>query len=551
MKRSAFQVMSRLIGLVKPLSGHMLLAIIMGIIGHLFASFITIFGVFMILNVLNLISFMSLKTMFLLVIIFAVLRGVFRYLEQAMNHFIAFKLLALIRDKVFEVLRKLAPAKLESRNSGDLISIISSDIELLEVFYAHTISPVAIAFVFSVLMSVFIGKFSIVLGLVAFFSYAFIGIALPFFTSKISKDYGIKFRNQAGEMSGFMLDSIRGLNEIIQFNEGENRLRKINERTDRLSMTEKKLKSTLGINISLTNSVVLIFDVLIVLLSMYLYSLGKISFAEALISSVALISSFGPVLAVSNLGIGLQNTLASGNRVLDVLDEKPVVEELEGYEEIGFSGAEACDISFSYENEEVLKDFSIEFPQNKIIGIVGKSGSGKSTLLKLFMRFWETDKGRLEISKRNINEINTSNLRDMESFMTQDSHLFHDSIRNNISIARLDASDEEIEQACKKASIHDFIMSLENGYDTPVAELGESLSGGERQRIGLARAFLHDAPFMLLDEPTSNLDSLNEATILKALSEEAKGRTIALVSHRKSTMRIADKVYTVENGRKS
>lgn len=551
MKRSAFQVMSRLIGLVKPLSGHMLLAIIMGIIGHLFASFITIFGVFMILNVLNLISFMSLKTMFLLVIIFAVLRGVFRYLEQAMNHFIAFKLLALIRDKVFEVLRKLAPAKLESRNSGDLISIISSDIELLEVFYAHTISPVAIAFIFSVLMSVFIGKFSIVLGLVAFFSYAFIGIALPLFTSKISKDYGIKFRNQAGEMSGFMLDSIRGLNEIIQFNEGENRLRKINERTDRLSMTEKKLKSTLGINISLTNSVVLIFDVLIVLLSMYLYSLGKISFAEALISSVALISSFGPVLAVSNLGIGLQNTLASGNRVLDVLDEKPVVEELEGYEEIGFSGAEACDISFSYENEEVLKGFSIEFPQNKIIGIVGKSGSGKSTLLKLFMRFWQTDKGRLEISKRNINEINTSNLRDMESFMTQDSHLFHDSIRNNISIARLDASDEEIEQACKKASIHDFIMSLENGYDTPVAELGESLSGGERQRIGLARAFLHDAPFMLLDEPTSNLDSLNEATILKALSEESKGRTIALVSHRKSTMRIADKVYTVENGRKS
>lgn len=551
MKRSAFQVMSRLIGLVKPLSGHMLLAIIMGIIGHLFASFITIFGVFMILNVLNLISFMSLKTMFLLVIIFAVLRGVFRYLEQAMNHFIAFKLLALIRDKVFEVLRKLAPAKLESRNSGDLISIISSDIELLEVFYAHTISPVAIAFIFSVLMSVFIGKFSIVLGLVAFFSYAFIGIALPLFTSKISKDYGIKFRNQAGEMSGFMLDSIRGLNEIIQFNEGENRLRKINERTDRLSMTEKKLKSTLGINISLTNSVVLIFDALIVLLSMYLYSLEKISFAEALISSVALISSFGPVLAVSNLGIGLQNTLASGNRVLDVLDEKPVVEELEGYEEIGFSGAEACDISFSYENEEVLKDFSIEFPQNKIIGIVGKSGSGKSTLLKLFMRFWQTDKGRLEISKRNINEINTSNLRDMESFMTQDSHLFHDSIRNNIRIARLDASDEEIEQACKKASIHDFIMSLENGYDTPVAELGESLSGGERQRIGLARAFLHDAPFMLLDEPTSNLDSLNEATILKALSEEAKGRTIALVSHRKSTMRIADKVYTVENGRKS
>jgi ATP-binding cassette subfamily C protein len=272
-------------------------------------------------------------------------------------------------------------------------------------------------------------------------------------------------------------------------------------------------------------------------------------------------------VALANLGSTLQNTFAAGNRVLDILDEEPVVEEIAGKENIVFTGASAEHVTFSYDTvdswsrqdekiqkngtETILSDISVEIPNHKIVGITGRSGSGKSTLLKLFMRFWKVQEGNVAISGTSVEQINTENLRDMESFMTQETYLFHDSIRNNLKIAKLDATDEEMMTACKKASVHDFIMSLPNGYDTQVGELGDTLSGGERQRLGLARAFLHDAPFLLLDEPTSNLDSLNEAVILKSLKEEQNGKTIVLVSHRPSTMCIADTVYSVEHGRVS
>jgi len=546
MKRSGFQIMARLIGLVKPLSGYMILAITMGLIGHLCAAFITVFGGYAILHVLHPEWSMNLGVLFGAVLVFALVRGFLRYAEQACNHFIAFKLLALIRDKVFGALRRLCPAKLEGKDKGNLISIITSDIELLEVFYAHTISPIAIAFLFCIIMVCFIGSYHVALGILALAAYITVGVIIPLVTSKLSGDDGIRFRTKSGQLSSFVLDSLRGLSETLQYGQGEKRMVQMNGQTDNLSKDEERMKRTAGRNTAVTNTVILIFDLVMLFLSAYLCG-----FAGCLITTLALMSSFGPVVALAALGATLQNTFAAGNRVLDILDESPVVEEITGKEEIQFHGAVAENVTFAYGEETILDDFSVTIPENKIIGINGRSGSGKSTLLKLFMRFWQVQQGEVKISGKNVDAINTSNLRNMESFVTQETHLFHDSIRNNLRIAKLDATDEEIIAACKKASVHDFIMSLPKGYDTEVGELGDTLSGGERQRLGLARAFLHNAPFMLLDEPTSNLDSLNEAVILKSLHEERSGKTVVLVSHRKSTMGIADTVYSVEHGRMS
>ena len=546
MKRTGFQIMTRLIGLVKPLTGFMLLAVAMGIAGHLCATFLTVFGGFALLELLNLEPGMSMSTIFLCLILFALLRGFLRYAEQSCNHFIAFKLLALIRDRVFAALRRLCPARLDGRDKGDLISVITSDIELLEVFYAHTISPICIAVLFSLLMASFIGSFDVRLGLLAAAAYVVVGIGIPMFTSRRSGDDGIRFRTKAGKLSGFVLDSLRGLTETIQYGQGRSRMEQMERQIRELSRDEARLKQIAGENAALTGMVILLFD-----FAMLFTSSGLTDFSGALICTLALMSSFGPVVALAALGATLQNTFAAGNRVLDILDETPVTEEITGQPRTDFSGAEVDQVTFAYDDGAILQDFSVEFPENQIIGINGRSGSGKSTLLKLLMRFWSTGSGEIRVSGKNVEQINTGDLRNMESLVMQETHLFHDSIRNNLRIAKLDATEEEIVAACKKASVHDFIMSLPKGYDTEVGELGETLSGGERQRIGLARAFLHDAPFLLLDEPTSNLDSLNEAVILRALDRERTGRTVVLVSHRRSTMGIADCVYSVENGRMS
>lgn len=550
-KRSGFNVMMRLIGLVKPLAVYMIIAIIMGLIGNLCATFITIFGGYAILSATGGNSPLPLVALFICVVAFAVVRGGLRYAEQACNHFIAFKLLALIRDKVFKALRTLCPAKLEGRDKGDLISVITSDIELLEVFYAHTISPAAIWLLFTVIMSVFIGSYNLVSGLIALAAYIIVGIIVPVVISKLSGDSGIKFRTKSGELSSFVLESLRGLSETIQYGAGKNRLEKMNKMTDDLSGEEAEMKRMTGRNMAVTNSVILIFDLAMLFCGVALYNNGALGFDGVLITTIALFSSFGPSVALANLGSTLQNTFAAGNRVLDILDEKPSVADITGCDDAVFGNVSVDNVSFSYGEETILQNVSLTVPQNKVIGIVGKSGSGKSTLLKLLMRFWNVNNGDISVKGRSINNINTSQLRDMESYVTQETHLFHDSIKSNLKIAKLDATDDEIITACKKASVHDFIMTLPQGYDTPVGELGDTLSGGERQRIGVARAFLHDAPLMLLDEPTSNLDSLNEAVILRSIGEQSRGKTVVLVSHRQSTMRIADTVYSVEHGRMS
>lgn len=546
MKRSGLNVMARLIGLVRPMLGFMLLAIAMGLLGNLCATFITVFGGYAILNVLHPEWSMSLGWVFAAVLLFALARGFLRYAEQSCNHFIAFKLLALIRDKVFWALRRLCPAKLEGKDKGDLISVITSDIELLEVFYAHTISPICIAFLFCLMMVLFIGRIHTALGVLALSAYAVVGIVIPLVTSKRSGDDGIQFRSSAGKLSAFVLDSLRGLPETVQYGQGRKRLAEMDAQTDALSQTEAHMKRTAGKNTASVNTTILLFD-----LAMLFSSAKLAGFEGCLIATLAMMSSFGPVVSLAALGATLQNTFAAGNRVLDILDESPVAPDVTGKANVEFHGAAAENVSFSYGGEQILEDLSLSIPEGKVIGITGRSGSGKSTLLKLFMRFWPVTEGKVTVSGKSVDEINTENLRDMESFVTQQTHLFHDSIRKNLCIAKLDATEEEIIAACKKASVHDFIMGLPKGYDTEVGELGDTLSGGERQRLGLARAFLHNAPFLLLDEPTSNLDSLNEAVILKALQTECQDKTVILVSHRKSTMGIADTVYSVEHGRLS
>ena len=548
-KRSGFQVMSGLIGMIKPLGGYMALAVLMGLAGHLCAAFITILGGWAVLNVLGYPTVFSLDGLFAAAVLCAVVRGFLRYAEQSCNHFIAFKLLALIRNQVFQALRRLCPAKLEGRDRGDLIAVITSDIELLEVFYAHTISPVVIAVLFCAVMCGFIGWCHPLLAFIALVAYVAVGIVVPLAVSRAGGDMGMQVRIKAGELSSFVLDSLRGLPEIQQYGAGKKRLEEMNRQTDALSGEEERQKRLSGKNTAVTNTIILLADLGMLFAAAMLCQNGSIDFAAMLTAVLALMSSFGPVVALANLGSTLQNTLAAGNRVLDILEETPVVEEITGKQKTDFRGAAADKVSFSYGGEQILTEVSAEFPENSVIGISGQSGSGKSTLLKLLMRFWQVDRGAVLISGRNINDVNTADLRAVEGFVTQETHLFHDSIRNNLRIAKWDATEEEMVAACKKAAIHDFIQSLPNGYDTEVGELGDTLSGGERQRIGLARAFLHDAPFLLLDEPTSNLDSLNEAVILRSLQQEREGKTIVLVSHRPSTMRITDRIYSVENGR--
>ncbi len=548
-KLNGFLIMARLTVLVKPLIIYMCLAIIMGLIGHLCASFITVFGSLAVIKIAGIDVRLSLNSIFIIMFVIAVLRGILRYAEQSCNHFIAFKLLAIIRDKVFAALRRLTPAKLECRDRGNLIALITSDIELLEVFYAHTISPVIIAILFGTAMVIFIGHFHIILGLIALLAYLTVGFFMPLFISQ--NRAGADFRNKAGLLSSYVLEGLYGFREVLQFGIGNQRLNGIRQRTDELLSEEEEQKKATGINTALTNSFIFLFDIAMLVTAIALYHNKSIGFDGAVLAVMALMSSFGPFVALAMLGTTLTNTLASGKRVLDLLDEEPILEEITDGVCVEFDGAFARALEFSYDNEKILDKISLDIEKNEIVGISGKSGSGKSTFLKLLMRFWERDGGEISISGTDINRINTKSLKNIESFVTQDTHLFNDTIANNIKIAKLDATDEEIMLAAKKASVHNFISSLEKGYETRVSELGANISGGERQRIGLARAFLHNSPLMLLDEPTSNLDSLNEAVILKALKEERAEKTVVLVSHRQSTMKIVNRSYSIENGRVS
>nr|WP_294697795.1 ABC transporter ATP-binding protein [uncultured Blautia sp.] len=583
-RRSAISIMGSLIGLVKPLLHIMLAAIILGTAGYLCAIFLTILAGQVIVHGLMDGAGMTaiaikntwlintpVKTIITIMIIIAVLRGILHYAEQYCNHFIAFKLLAIIRHKVFAALRKLCPAKLEGRDKGNLISIITTDIELLEVFYAHTISPIAIATLTSLIMVIFIGRYHWLTGLLALAAYMIVGIVIPMWNGRRGSQMGMEFRTNFGELNSFVLDSLRGLDETIQYDQGEKRKEQMSERSRSLAGMQEKLSKMEGAQRSFTNLVILLASFGMLALTVWLYGKGEIGFEGILTCTIAMMGSFGPVVALSSLSNNLNQTLASGERVLSLLEETPMVEEISGDVDIRtasgnipvvsentgkeesrasvFSGAEAQHVTFAYENETILDDYSLKLEPGKITGIHGASGSGKSTLLKLLMRFWDVNQGSVSVDGEDVRKIPTRHLRDMESYVTQETHLFHDSIANNIAVGSPGASRAAIIEAAKKASIHDFIMNLPKSYDTEVGELGDTLSGGEKQRIGIARAFLHDSPLILMDEPTSNLDSLNEGIILKSLREASEKKTVVLVSHRKSTMNIVDTVFEMKDGR--
>ena len=550
--RSNARVIWRMLGLVRPLSGFMVISVLCGVAGFCCATFLPVLAVWEACSiVLRQEPPLSLGVCLGTLALMVLLRGILRYAEQICNHYIAFKLLAHIRSEVFASLRRLAPARLSGVDRGSLISTLTSDIELLEVFFAHTISPVCIAALMLVVMVAFTGSFAWQLGLVMLVAQLVVGAVVPIMVFRVSGNGGRVVRDRAAGLSTFVLDGLRGLTEVLQFDVGASRLRTLDERSRRLAGAQRAVSAVGSTGSAAADAAIAAFSLAELLVGVNLHMAGVVDASAVAISAAAMLGSFGPAVALASLGSTLQGTLAAAHRVIDVLEEEPVVEEVSEGDTISFGGAAAKNASFSYGRKRILDNVTVEIPKGSIVGIAGKSGSGKSTLCRLMMRFWDVDRGQISISDQRIDTIRTDNLRDMEALVEQDTYLFHQSIRDNLLIAKPHAIQSELDAACRAASIYDFIMGLPEGYDAEVGELGDTLSGGERQRLGLARAFLHDAPFLILDEPTSNLDSLNEGIILCSLDRQRRKRTVLLVSHRASTMAVADRIFSMDSGRVS
>ena len=552
MRKNGFVVMGHLLKLVTPLAHIMAFTITMGTLGFLAAIFIMVLGAMGLVNLLNFDTHLSFSGILTALIVLAVARGALRYLEQMSGHYIAFKLLALLRDKVFSSLRRLAFVKLQDKQAGQLVSLVTNDIELLEVFYAHTIAPIMIAFFTSAILLLVFGHLSGWFVLVALAAYLTVGVILPIITTKLAREEGRRYRELVGEMNDFFLDSVRGMKEIQLFGYAKQRLDEIQQRSQKIDTAFERIKDQEAKVRVYTELAVSAFNIIMLFTGLILFSLDKIDFSAFLIGVILLMSSYGPVIALSNLSSNLLQTLASGERVLSLLAEEPELKDVESAVDLKeVSRIDVENVNFAYGEEQILSDVSLSVKKGEILGIHGRSGSGKSTLLKLLMRFYDPKSGSIKINGEILPNINTRSLRDNMAYITQQTYIFNESIEENIRLARRDATLEEIMEAAKKASIHDFILSLPEGYQTKMTELGGNLSDGEKQRIGIARAFLHNAPIILLDEPTSNLDSLNEAMILKSLLNVKAEKLIILVSHRQSTMAICDQVIGIENGRMS
>ena len=552
MRKNGFVVMGHLLKLVTPLAHIMAFTITMGTLGFLAAIFIMVLGAMGLVNLLNFDTHLSFSGILTALIVLAVARGALRYLEQMSGHYIAFKLLALLRDKVFSSLRRLAFVKLQDKQAGQLVSLVTNDIELLEVFYAHTIAPIMIAFFTSAILLLVFGHLSGWFVVVALAAYLTVGVILPIITTKLAREDGRRYRELVGEMNDFFLDSVRGMKEIQLFGYAKQRLDEIQQRSQKIDTAFERIKDQEAKVRVYTEVAVSAFNIIMLFTGLILFSLDKIDFSAFLIGVILLMSSYGPVIALSNLSSNLLQTLASGERVLSLLAEEPELKDVESAVDLKeVSRIDVENVNFAYGEEQILSDVSLSVKKGEILGIHGRSGSGKSTLLKLLMRFYDPKSGSIKINGEILPNINTRSLRDNMAYITQQTYIFNETIEENIRLARRDATLEEIMEAAKKASIHDFILSLPEGYQTKMTELGGNLSDGEKQRIGIARAFLHNAPIILLDEPTSNLDSLNEAMILKSLLNVKAEKLIILVSHRQSTMAICDQVIGIENGRMS
>ncbi|MBS5950696.1 MAG: thiol reductant ABC exporter subunit CydC, partial [Clostridium sp.] len=536
-RRSGFQIMKRLIVELKPLAPIMLITISLGVLGFLAATSIAAFGAVALGAHIGDITFISFKGALIVMVVSAILRGFLRYGEQLSGHYIAFKILYILRDKIFTVLRKLAPAKLEGKEKGNLIALITSDIELLEVFYAHTIAPISIAIITNSIIAIILFTISPIFGVIATILYLIIGFVIPYASSSFAKEAGVNYRNSFGESNNYVLDSLRGLKEVLLFKNGEERLEKIKENSAKLNKSLDKIKEHEGIIRALTDLTIMIAILTFVVLGVHKFLAGDITFTAAIVAIVVIASSFGPVVALSNLSNTLLQTFACAERIFEILDENPLVEEVEGKADVNCEDIRYNNVTFSYPNrkETILDGTNINIKKGDKVALIGESGIGKSTFIKLIMRFFDVNSGDIKIDNINIKEVNTKSLRNTQRLVSQETFLFNESIKENIKIGNKNATEEEIIEACKKASIHDFILTLPKGYDTKVGELGSNLSSGEKQRIGLARAFLKDSEVLILDEPTSNLDALNEGEILKSIKENCEDKTIILISHRKST----------------
>ncbi len=549
-RRSGFQIMKRLIVELKPLIPFMFLTITLGTIGFLAAIAISALAVVGIGILIKEIKFIELKSVVSIMLICAVLRGILRYGEQLSGHYIAFRILAILRDKIFSKLRILAPAKLEGKEKGDLIGLITSDVEMLEVFYAHTIAPIAIAVFTNTIVSVVLFLIHPVLGILGAVLFIIVGFVIPYFSSKLGKEAGVNYRNDFSETNSYILESLRGLKEVITFNNGKERIDKINEDSQKLNRSMAVIKRHEGFVKALTDFVVMISVLLFTALSIKFYVNDILILTEALIAIVIIASSFGPVVALSSLSNNLLHTFACAERLFDLMDEEPAVIEVQGTMNIEKMEIEYKNVDFAYENshKNILKNISLTIEEGDKVAILGKSGIGKSTLIKLLMRFFDVKGGSIEIDKNNIKEVPTKSLRKNQTFVSQETYIFNDTILENIKIGKRDADEEEVIKAAKKASLHDFVEKLPNKYNTNIGELGGLISSGEKQRIGLARAFINEGNVLILDEPTSNLDTLNEGEILKSIKENCKDKTVILISHRKSTSSICDKNLQIENG---
>ena len=548
-KRGKVRIMLELVKLTRPLLGVLACAVVLGVAGFLAAIGITVLATSALLDLEGQAHWIAAGVATVAAVVCGVARGPLRYAEQLCNHYLAFRVLALVRDKVFAAMRRLAPAKLEGKEKGDLVSLVTADIELLEVFYAHTLSPAAIALTVSIIVLVFIGLQAPQLAGFAALGFICVGVVVPWCSSRYTATGGLELRQQVGKMNSFVLDSLRGLSETLQFGAQKQRARELDERMASLASTERKLKGRSANALAISGAVVLALDVAMIALAMMFVMQGTLEFGRAVMAAGTFMASFGPLLAVAALGSTLQQTLAAGSRVLDLLEETPQTPEVtDGVDVSTFEGMAMREVSFAYRDKKILSDIDVNIRPGRVVRIAGPSGMGKSTLLKLLMRFWDPQSGRVTISGLDLRDVNTASLRSQQGLMEQDTFLFAATIRGNLLVAKADANDEELMAALEKAALRELVERLPQGLDTQLAELGDSLSGGERQRLGLARVFLQDAPLLLLDEPTSNLDALSEASVLKALQENRADKTVVIVTHRASAGAIADDTYTLSNG---
>lgn len=543
--RERKELLIDLLNLVKPLSLQIIFAVSFGLLGHVFATLIPGLGAYY-FGKIYIGEIINLKTVLIILITLAILRSLFKYTEQLFNHYVAFKTLAIIRDLVFKSLRKLCPAKMDTKNKGQLISIITADIELLEVFYAHTISPVLIAFFHTLIFFIILYKIHWKYALCLLVFHIILGIIIPTLTQKIGERLGDNQRKNLSNLNLSILESLKGIKEVVNFSMQDERMNEVDSLTRDLNRSSKKLSNNMGNNFATSSTIILMANIVFILVGARLYMAGEVNFLNLIFPIAIFISSFGPTSALASLGNNLVLTFACGKRVMSLLREVPAVDEVTNKNEVSYEKIDLTDVEFSYDDTELIKDFNLSSRLNQVVGLEGKSGCGKSTVLKLIMRFFDPIKGSISLNEINLKDINSRNLRDNISYVAQESHLFKGTIRENLLVANESATEIDLIEATKKANIYDFIMSLDHGFDTEIVKDKALLSTGQIQRLALARMFLRDSKLYILDEPTANIDAYNEGIILKSLYEEKDDKNIFISSHRKSTLRICDEVINMQ-----